>query len=159
MLAPDTAETVPQHGEPERLPRLRGLCEAAANVLFGARLLVSGTGHGRFHVASDQAPLLMLAGVLTILALDAITAGVAGYFNIYGVALLLSKYLVLAVVCHGLARFHGRRLRALALFVMLASMVPAAAIAVHVANADSGRGRGAMAGSPVRSARSSSSSR
>ena len=139
MLAPDTAETVPQQGgELQRQPRSRGLREAAANVLLGARLLVSGTGYDRLHVASDQAPLLMLAGVVTVLVLDAISAGAGGYFNIYGVALLLSKYLLLAVVCHGLARFHGRRLRALALFVMLASMVPAATIVMHVANATLG---------------------
>lgn len=136
MLSPNTAEILPPRaGEPQSRPRFRALRQTGVNLTLGARLLVSGSGHDRFHVTSDQAPLLILFGVLTVLALDVISAGATGYFNIYGVVLLLAKYLVLAIACHGLARLHGRRLRALALFVMLASMVPAAAIAAHVADA------------------------
>jgi Peptidase C13 family len=133
MLPSSIAVASPQQpGGFHRPPRLRTLREAGTNLVGGARLLLLGTGHERFHVGSDQAPMLIFIGLLTILISEVISADARAYFNAYGVALLLSKYLVLAMVCHALARIHGRRRRALALFVMLASMVPASVIAMHI---------------------------
>ena len=133
MSLPRTAGALPppMH-ELQRPPRFRALREAGANLVGGVRLLLLGTGHERFHLTSDQAPMLLLVGVLTILTLDVSAAEAGGYFNVYGLALLLAKYLLLGVACHALAVLHARRRGALALFIMLAAMVPPLLVAAHI---------------------------
>jgi hypothetical protein len=134
MSLPGTADALPPMHALQRVPRFRALREAGINLIGGARLLLLGTGRERFHFASDQAPMLLLIGVLTILILEATAAETGGYFNVYGLALLLAKYLLIGVTCHALAVLHARRRGALALFIILASMVPPLAIVAHVAD-------------------------
>lgn len=107
------------------------LRHTVGNVVAGARLLLF-IGSKRLEITGAQVPMLVLAGMLTLFVLNFLFAGPYRHFNPYGVAVALSAYLVIGLACYFAAVIHGRNRRSVTLFVMIASMGPAAMLAVHL---------------------------
>jgi hypothetical protein len=115
---------------PSPRKRFIALRHTLGNVVAGARLLLFAGG--KVEITVPQVPMLVITGMLTLFVLNFLSAGAYRYFNPYGVAVALSAYLIVGLACYFAAVIHGRRRRSITLFVMVASMGPAAMLAIHL---------------------------